>query len=157
EGTWKVTVLQGNGKEVTPWLVQFEAGKDDKVTAKVVSSVSDFKGSNVEGVKADAASLRFQLKVGTNNFTVVAYPPKGKEKPARLLGSVAIGPGRLFPLALEKTELKKIADEDAEKAMEGADALQKAFNEEETDDKVKSVQSVIKKYAGKPIALVASQ
>src|SRR5262245_5335208 len=156
DGTWKVTVLQGNGKEVTPWLVKVETAKGDKVTAKVVSSHSDFKDSSVAALKTAPESVHMRLKAGDNTFTLVAYPPKGKEKPTQLLGTVALGPTRLFPLRLEKTTLKKIDDEDAEKLMEGADALQKAFEEEELDDRIKAIQGVVKKYSGKPIALVAS-
>jgi hypothetical protein len=154
-GTWKVTILQGAGGEITPWLVQLSG--TDRLTGKVVASLKSYKDTSVKEAKADARGLRFTLAQDANLFIVVAPAPPSKEKaPARLPGTLRVQTS-IFPVLLEKTKLKDLDEKSAHKPLEGARDLLAATRLKDPEEQGKAVKGILSKNAGKPIALFAAQ
>jgi hypothetical protein len=154
EATWKVSVLLSNGREATPWLIKFDKGP--KVGGQVLSTTGPFKGSALSDVSGDDKRLRFTLTAGTNEFQVVAYPPGGKEKPTKLLGSLHVR-GQYEAVVMEKTDLEKLDDKTAVTATEGGKELTRALGLTDAEEREKALKDLIEKNAGKPVAYMAAQ
>jgi hypothetical protein len=148
-GTWKVTLF-ANVRELNFWLVKFE-GEDDKVRGSVVATLPQFKGLKLEGLKADASSVRFTLQSGAQSFRLVAYVPKGKGKPKALLGALATS-GRYLPVRLEPTEDTKLDPKTAARPVEGLAEAKEAFESEDAKERDKKLKALLVKYAGKPVS-----
>jgi hypothetical protein len=151
-GRWKVTFLNGD-KETTVALLDIE-DRGGNPRLDVVAALPRIKDA-AEDVRGDAKGLHFTLN-GRPKFVAAVYPPAGDARPQRLPGSVQIG-GTVLPLWLERTDIKKLTPDSAEKSAEGFDDLEKVNSAGDAKEQEKLLQEVLRKHAGKPVALYAAQ
>jgi hypothetical protein len=105
--TWKVTLLLP-GQEATLYLVQLK-DKDGKYEGEITSAaLPQFKSSRIADVHVgDDKALHLTIDAGGTSFAIVARPPKGEEKPKKLLGSVEFR-GQRFYAQLERSDAKEL-------------------------------------------------
>ena len=110
-------------------------------------------------MKADAAALRFQLKAITRNgpeeLLLIAYPPKGKDKPETLKGVIQFG-STFIPVQIDRSELAQIDQKTAIRPTGGFADFKAAAETKDPEDRMKDLEEILKTYKGKPIVFMAA-
>jgi hypothetical protein len=155
-GTWKVTVLATAGEDVTHtplWIVRLD--KDGKTVEKV-AAIPDLTRSTAGKLTIDARGVHFTMSVQGTDFRIAAYLPEGKDRADTLLGSMEFR-GRLTPAQLTRTTETTLDAKSKPQPVEGNDQLKKAVDETDGPRQETALAAVVKNFAGKPVAVPASQ
>ena len=153
-GKWLLKDVS-NGNNVLLALIEIEQ-KDGKATAKTLSAPLLGDKLVLSDVKTDAKSVRFTFKVRGNTAWVVVFAPKGEEKPKVLRGSLQLMSLVLFT-ELERTDLKEINEEEAQKKTPAGQQLTAALRERDAKEKEKKLKEVIEKHGDSAAGYAAAE
>jgi hypothetical protein len=149
-GTWKLINLT-TGDELTYALIQVEE-KDGKLQAKLLGAAGNLgRDPALEGFHADARSIRFDLKSGTNVYRVKLYPARG----IPTLGTITTS-AQVFLARLEKTDDTEWKRDELRKATPEGEALTKARTARDAKDQQAALKEILEKYGDKPVAYAAA-
>jgi hypothetical protein len=124
--------------------------KDDKVDVQLGATLPNFKGIKLEDVKSDGKVLHFNLKGGPVAFRIALHPAKG----GQLRGGLSIGDNVLLAF----TETVDDADADIKtpaRPTPGAEEMAPLMRETDKEKRIKGLEELVEKNAGKPIELLA--
>ncbi len=153
-GNWKLKEVS-NGADTTLGIIQIEM-KDGKPTTSVLSSPL-IPNLALDDVKIDGGSIHFTFKVGTRLAVVNATTAKGEEKPKTIRGTILLGKNLIFA-ELERTDLKEITRQDAQKQTEAGQQLMKArYQIKDAKEKETALKEVLEKNGENAAGLAAAE
>ncbi|HZY87566.1 MAG TPA: hypothetical protein VFE78_22195 [Gemmataceae bacterium] len=128
-GNWKVILPFNRSVGSRPlWLLRFEQ-KDGKWAGKVLGKDAQVQAATIDGVRVTGDTLRFNLKVGPDDYRFEGKVPK--EKGAKLYGNItlrgSISPAELEPTAVAALDQVELAKEVLAKQTVGAEAVGSAL------------------------------
>src|SRR5262249_36098249 len=118
----------------------------------VLWALPNFKGSKATSAQVDDRAVRFTIQKDEQDFTGVAYLPKGEAAPRKLLGSLEARGQRDF-MQLERTDLTELDSRKATVDTPGVKALlQKARDAESNKDREAALTEIMEQFSGQPAA-----
>lgn len=140
--TWKVT-LAPPGQDVTLFIVKLKEA-DKKWNAETVASLIPMAKVNEVRVDDDKA-VHLSIGAGPQTFTFVVRPPKGEDKPKKLLGGADIGGQHVFAW-LERTDAKELNRTTAVVRDPAANDLVAAAQKQDPKEKLTALKGFLDKH-----------
>jgi hypothetical protein len=153
QGRWKITFVRGD-HAISFCVVRLD-GSAAKPRGKAVAVLPKYEGAKVRDLKVEAGAVRFNVASEDGTMGVVAYPPKGEDKPKMLYATVQ-GPKELYLARLEPSDQDELKERDDVTVEEGFDQFIKLTGKD-FDEKTKILRSIVENYAGKPAAVEAGR